>query len=96
MAISVVLLEKITQITCILYFKFVNIHCVHMYILHKIIYMVQDVAKVLLKNFRITQLHVCKESGVWHKRQFSKNSKTMKVFFFSGAPTLNKIKNWYM
>ena len=52
MAISVVLLEKITKITCILYFKFVNIYFV------KIIYMVQDVSKVLLKNFRITQLHV--------------------------------------
>ena len=88
MAISVVLLEKITQITCILYFKFVNIYFV------KIIYMVQDVSKVLLTNFRITQLHVfcvlntnldqciklfpqeilCKESGVWHKQQFSDNS----------------------
>ena len=94
MAISVVLLEKITQITCILYFKFVNIYFV------KSIYMVQYVSKVLLTNFRITKLHVLcvyntnldqciklfpqeilsKESGVWYKQNFSDKSKTMKVF----------------
>ena len=53
MAISDVLLEQISQITNIMYSKFVNIQFV------KIIYMVQDVSKVLLKNFRINKLHTC-------------------------------------
>ena len=50
MAISDVLLEQISQITNKMYLKFVNKQ------FDKIIYMVEDMSKVLRKNFGINQL----------------------------------------
>ena len=50
MAISDVLLGQISQITNNMYLKFVNKQ------FDKIIYMVEDMSKVLLKNFGINQL----------------------------------------
>ena len=49
-AISDVLLEQISQITNNMYLKFVNKQFV------KIIYMVEDMSKVLLKKFGINHL----------------------------------------
>ena len=49
-AISDVLLEQISQITHNMYLKFVNKQ------FDKIIYMVEDMSKVLLKKFGINQL----------------------------------------